>query len=112
MNEQNDNSKSALHDYLTVAIAEDVDLANEYKNILAKNNIPAIATTQRSYSSDVLGIAIMVPESFVEQAQDIIESSQEFDSFLDDAFNDFDEKMSDPDVNFFDDNDNFEDDPY
>jgi hypothetical protein len=90
MNEQ-DNSKSALHDYVTVAIAEDVDLADEYRDLLAKNNIPAATATQKSYSSGVIGIAVMVPESCVEQAQEIIESCQDFDNFLDNAFNDPDD---------------------
>ncbi|MFA6186129.1 MAG: DUF2007 domain-containing protein [Phycisphaerae bacterium] len=90
MNER-DNSKSALHDYVTVAIAEDVDLADEYRDLLAKNNIPAATAPQKSYSSGIIGVAVMVPEACVEQAQEIIESCQDFDNFLDDAFNDPDE---------------------
>jgi len=82
------NSKTVVGDYVTVAIAEDLDLANEYTDILAKSGIPAVAATQRSYSSAILGIAVMVPQKNVEQAQNIIESQQVFDVFLDEAFND------------------------
>ncbi|MDD5134245.1 MAG: hypothetical protein PHP01_02385 [Phycisphaerae bacterium] len=91
MREQNDNSKHAIDDYVAAAIAEDIDMANEYRDILAKNNIPAITTTQKSYSATTIGFAVMVPESCLEEAQEIIESEQVFDSFLDDTFNDPDD---------------------
>jgi hypothetical protein len=107
MSEQSENSKAALHEYVTVAIAEDVDLADEYRDILAKNSIPAVTATQRSYSSVILGVAVMVPESYLEQAQEIIESRQEFDYFLDEAFNDPDELQDEQDPNYFDENDDF-----
>jgi hypothetical protein len=102
MKGKNDNSKSALHDYITVAVAEDIDLANEYRDILAKNDIPAVTAAQRSYSSMTSAIAVMVPENFLEQAQDIIESRQEFDHFIDDAFNDPDSWQDEPDMEYFD----------
>jgi len=97
MNEQ-DNSKSALRDYVTVAIAEDIDLANEYRDILAKSAIPAATATQKSYSSGVIGIAVMVPEAYLEEAQEIIETRQDFDNFLDDAFNDPDDWDYEPEL--------------
>ena len=102
MNEQNDNSKAALQEYVTVAIAEDIDLANEYRDILARNDIPAVTATQKSYSSAVLGVAVMVPENCLEQAQEIIESRQEFDHFINDAFNDPDKLQDEPDSDYFD----------
>jgi hypothetical protein len=83
-----DDQKSALEDYVTVAIAEDVDFANEYRDILIRHNIPAITATQKSYSMAIIGTAVMVPVSLLDQAQKIIESQQDFDSFLNDAFND------------------------
>lgn len=110
MNEQNDKSKSALHDYVTVAVAEDIDLANEYRDILAKNDIPAVTAAQKSYSSGTMGIAVMVPENFLEHAQEIIESRQEFDHFIDDAFNDPDEWQDEPDIDYFNEEDENADD--
>ena len=107
---QNDNSKSALHDYITVAVAEDIDLANEYRDILAKNDIPAVTATQKSYSSAAVGIAVMVPENYLEQAQEIIESRQEFDHFIDDAFNDPDQWQDEPDIDYFDEDKDFDED--
>jgi hypothetical protein len=109
MKEQNDKSNSALKDYVTVAIAEDIDLANEYRDILAKNNIPAATATQRNYASAVLGIAVMVPENFLEQAQEIIESRQEFDHFIDDAFNDEDQWSDEPQQDYLDEDDDLGD---
>lgn len=96
MKERNNKAKSALKDYVTVAIAEDIDLANEYRDILARNNIPAVTATRKNYVSAVLGIAVMVPENFLEQAQDLIESRQEFDHFIDDAFNDEGQWVDEP----------------
>ncbi|MCD4832057.1 MAG: DUF2007 domain-containing protein [Anaerohalosphaeraceae bacterium] len=98
--------RSALAEYITVAIADDMDLAKEYKEILAKNDIPAVTATQRSYSSAIIGIAVMVPENYLEQAQEIIESQQQLDGFLDDAFNDTDD-YSREDNHFDDDDDDF-----
>jgi hypothetical protein len=108
MKGQNDNSKSALHDYVTVAVAEDIDLANEYRDILAKNDIPAVTAAQRSYSSMTAAIAVMVPENFLEQAQEIIKSRQEFDHFIDDAFNDPDSWQDEPDMEYFDENEDLD----
>jgi len=102
MKGQNDNSKSALHDYVTVAVAEDIDLANEYRDVLAKNDIPAVTAAQRSRSAMTSAIAVMVPENFLEQAQEIIEYHQEFDHFIDDAFNDPDSWQDEPDMEYFD----------
>lgn len=111
LNEKRDNEqKSALEDYVTVAIADDVDLANEYRDILAKHNIPAVTATQKSYSASVIGTAVMVPESLLEQAQEIIESQQDFDTFLDGAFNDHDKWNDEPDLLDYDEQNNFNDD--
>lgn len=104
-----DNQKSALDDYVTVAIADDVDLANEYRDILAKNNIPAVTATQKSYSSSILGTAVMVPESLLEEAQEIIESQQDFDNYLDNAFNDPDNWNNDSPIDEHENYGNFND---
>ncbi|MFA5292583.1 MAG: DUF2007 domain-containing protein [Phycisphaerae bacterium] len=106
---RSDDQRTALEDYVTVAIAEDVDLANEYKDILAGHNIPAVIATQKSYSSEVIGTAVMVPENYLEQAQELIESEQSFDNFLDDAFNDHDNWNKEPDFDEFGDSDSFDD---
>lgn len=108
MNKQNNNAKSAMKDYVTVAIAEDIDLANEYRDILAKNDIPAVTATKKNRSSTALAIAVMVPENYLEQAQEVIESCQEFDHFLDGAFNEPDQWADEPDPEYFDEDDNLD----
>ncbi len=105
-----DDQRMALEDYVTIAIAEDIDLANEYRDILVKHDIPAVTATQRSYSSAVLGTAVMVPENYLEQAQEIIESQQNFDNFLDDAFNDPDNWNNEADIDELEDRESFDDD--
>lgn len=108
MNEQNDISKSALKDYVVVAVAEDIDLANEYRDTLAKNNIPAVTAARKNYSSAGLAIAVMVPENYLQQAQEIIESRQEFDHFLDNAFNEPNQWADEQDPDYFDKDEDFE----
>jgi hypothetical protein len=108
MNEQRDRSKSALKDYVTVAVAEDIDLANEYRDILAENDIPAVTAARRSYSSTNSAIAVMVPENYLRQAQEIIESRQEFDHFIDDAFNEPNQWTDESDADWADEDEDFD----
>ncbi len=91
-----------LSAYVTAAIAEDMSLAREYVDILSKSGITAVSATQQGYSSEVIGVAVMVPERSLEQAQEIIESQQQFDIFLDDAFNVSDAERTDFDDDGFD----------
>jgi hypothetical protein len=108
MNEQNDTPKSALKDYVTAAVAEDIDLANEYRDVLAENNIPAVTAARKSYSSAGSAIAVMVPENYLQQAQEIIESRQEFDHFIDDAFNEPQQWADDSDPDFLGEDEGFD----
>ena len=106
-----DNKNTALAEYVTVAIAEDMELAEEYKGVLNNSEIPAVLSTQRGGNSEILGVAVMVPEPSSEAAVTIIESRQAFDDFLDVAFNSNDED----DDNYFDDfeeDDDFGDDDF
>ena len=105
------NKKTDSAEYVTVAIAEDTELAEEYQDVLNCNFIPTVLRTQRGGNSEILGIAITVPEQMTEQATAIIESQQAFDDFLDVAFNGSDEDED----NYFDDfeeEDDFGDDDF
>ena len=93
-----DSKKTALIEYVNVAIAEDVELAREYQDVLNNSDIPAILRTQRASNAEILGVAVMVPEDLCEQAITVIESQQAFDDFLDVAFNN-----EDDDNNYLDD---------
>ena len=101
------DNKTALAEYVTVAIVEDMEFAEEFRDILSRSNIQAVLSTQRDGRSEIMGVAIMVPPQLSERAMAIIESQQALDDFLDIAFNNEDE-----DDDYFDDFDpgEFEDD--
>lgn len=105
--EDRGKNRSAVADYVTVAIAEDMELAKEYADILAKNDIPVSVSTQKSYSEAVIGVAVMVPADHYEHAQEVIESQQMFDSFIDEAFNDSDGSDAEGDNNDYNIEDDF-----
>ena len=100
---ETDSKKTALAEYVNVAIAEDVELAREYQDVLNNSDIPSLLRTQRAGDAEILGVAVMVPEDTCEQAITIIEAQQALDDFLDVAFN----SDGDDDNDYFDD---FEDD--
>ena len=104
-----DNKKTALAEYVTIAIAEDMELAEQYRDVLNNSDIPAVLRTQRNGDSEILGVAVMVPEQSSEPAMTIIESRQAFDDFLNVAFNEEDNN------DYFDDfenDDGFDDDDF
>jgi hypothetical protein len=101
-------SSTLLHEFVTVAFAEDMELSKQYKKMLGDNDIPA-AINDTKESSHAPGIAVMVPEDYLDEAHVLIESQSSNDSFYDLAFNDSlaDEIVSD---DFDEDDDDFYDD--
>lgn len=91
------DNKTALAEYVTVAIVEDMEFAEEFRDVLDKSDIPAVLSTQRDGRSEIMGVAVMVPPQLSERAMTIIESQQALDDFLDVAFNE------DEDEDYFDD---------
>ena len=91
------DNKTALAEYVTVAIVEDMEFAEEFRDVLDKSDIPAVLSTQRDGKSEIIGVAVMVPPRLSESAMTIIESQQALDDFLDVAFNE------DEDDDYFDD---------
>ena len=92
------DNKTTLVEYVTVAIVEDMEFAEEFRDVLDKSDIPAVLSTQRDGKSEIIGVAIMVPPQLSERAMTIIESQQALDDFLDITFNNEDE-----DDDYFDD---------
>jgi len=80
-------SSTALHDFVTVAFAEDMELAKQYKRMLDECDIPA-AISDTNDSSHAPGIAVMVPEDYLDEAHILIESRSSNDSFYDLALSD------------------------
>ena len=87
---QKKNGQVSLKEFVTVAFAEDLDLAKQYKKLLNDNNIPSAIKTQSESSSSFPGIAVMVPEDFLDEAHVLIESEGSYNDFYDMVFHDQD----------------------
>jgi hypothetical protein len=85
-----DSSGTALKSLVTVAFAEDVDLATQYKELLNDNDIPAAIKTRPEPDASYQGIAVMVPEDYLDEAHVLIEDQNSIGDFYDLAFNEDD----------------------
>ena len=104
-------TQTPLQDFVTVAFAEDLDLAKHYKKLLNDSEIPVAIKNQPDNSSGFPGIAVMVPEEYLDEAHVIIESEASHESFYDMAVPNeedinFDEELydDDEDLGVFDEN--------
>src|SRR4030042_222126 len=105
-----ENPKSRIHlpELITVAFAENIEQAKEYETLLAANGIPATIKEQGGESEDTDGIAVMVPEDYLDEAHVVIESQDAYDDFYDFALEDEDEDEGEDESDF--DSELFEDD--
>ena len=85
---KNQESQSNLQDFVVVAFVDDVEQAKEYETLLKANDIPAVINEQYEQSSGTKGIAVMVPEDFLDEAHVVIESQDAYDDFYDFALED------------------------
>ncbi len=81
---------TAVKEMVTVAFAEDKDLARQYKKLLNENDIPAGVRSQHDPALSYQGIAVLVPEEYLDEAHIIIESQSSMGDFYDTAFNEDD----------------------
>ncbi len=98
---KNGKSESNLKDVVIVAVVDEMEQAREYETLLRLNDIPAIVREQVDPAGNRTGIAILVPEDFLDEAHVVIESQDAYDDFYDFAM-DEDEDM-DLDADMFDD---------
>ena len=92
-------SQAKLQELVAVAFTEDAELARDYETLLKNNDIPVVIKEQDESAQDgVKGIAIMVPEDFLDEAHVIIESQDAYDDFYDFALEDEDEDDFDSDL--------------
>ena len=91
-------SQAKLQDFVIVTFAEDLEQAKEREALLRNNDIPAIVRQQDEESPDAKGIAIMVPEEFLDEAHVVIESQDAYDDFYDLALDDEEEADFDSDL--------------
>ncbi len=109
MNRKSKKRSGVVKEYVTVAFAEDIDLARQYEKLLAEHEIPAVVKNQnRSQEEDVSGIAVMVPEEFLDEAYVLISEEASYDDFFDAAFGEPNcDRLEDRDSSFFDDDENY-----
>lgn len=76
---------------MTVAFAEDAELARYYKKLLEENGISAFIRQPESAGSSSPGIAVLVPEEVLDEAHSLIASQAPFEDFFDVFFHGSDE---------------------
>jgi hypothetical protein len=82
---------ATLKEFVTVAFAEDMELAQEYKRLLNEGDIPAAIKTQPDTTGSFPGIAVMVPEDYLDEAHVLIESQGAYSDFYDMVFEEQDD---------------------
>ena len=82
------SGQTSLKEFVTVAYAEDIELAKQYKKMLKADGIPVALKSQGESSGHFPGIAVMVPEEHLDEAHVLIESHSAYDDFYETAFND------------------------
>lgn len=90
--EEKKNCKTVdVKEFVTVAFAEDMDLAKQYQNMLEQNEINVRIKRQAEMAQSGLSdIAIMVPEESLDEAHALISEKLNYDDFFDMAFDDQD----------------------
>ncbi|MHC4489847.1 MAG: putative signal transducing protein [Planctomycetota bacterium] len=99
---KNRKSQTELQDFVVVTFIDDMEQAKEYESLLKTNDIPAVINEQNEQSSGTKGIALMVPEDFLDEAHVVIESQNAYDDFYDFALEE-DETDDDFDSDLFED---------
>lgn len=98
---RNDKSQAKVKDMVVVTVVEDGEQAREYETLLRLNDIPAMVKEQLDAAGANTGMAVMVPEDFLDEAHVVIESQDAYDDFYDFALDEEDE--TDFDADLFDD---------
>ena len=90
--QKKENRKTTeVAEYITVAFAEDMDLAKQYQELLEGNDINVRIKRQPEMAqSGFSDIAIMVPEDFLDEAHALISEKNSCDDFFDMIFEDQD----------------------
>jgi len=92
---KNQSPRTAVKEMVTVAFAEDMDLAKQYKQLLSDNEIPAVIKRQPEMSQNGFSdIAIRVPESLLDEAHALISEQASYDDFFDMMFDHEEDELS------------------
>jgi len=107
MNRKSRKQNAVVKEYVTIAFAEDIELAREYKAMLAEHGIAAVVKSQGQSEEGYSGIAVMVPEEWVDEAYAMVSREASYDDFFDAAFNRHD-SFEEKEASFYEDEeDNF-----
>ncbi|MHC4103819.1 MAG: hypothetical protein ACYSR9_02675 [Planctomycetota bacterium] len=92
-------SQTNLQELVIVAFAGDWEQAKDYETLLKTNDIPVVIKEEdESQEPETKGIAVMVPEDFLDEAHVVIESQDAYDDFYDFALEDEGEGDFDSDL--------------
>ena len=80
---KNQEIQHKLEDMVVVTFTQDLEQAKDYETLLKNNDIPAMIKEQNEQSEESRGIAIMVPEDYLDEAHVVIESQDAYDDFYD-----------------------------
>ena len=96
--EGKENCKTTeVEELVTVAFAEDMELAKQYQELLRNNEISVRIKRQPEMAqSGFSDIAIMVPEDSLDEAHALISEKASYDDFFDVIFDDQDSKQFEP----------------
>jgi hypothetical protein len=95
---KNGESQSNVKDLVVVTVVDDMEQAREYETLLRLNDIAAIIKEQLDPAGNKIGIAILVPEDYLDEAHVVIESQNAYDDFYDFAMDEDDEMDFDADM--------------
>lgn len=90
--------QAKLNEYVVVAFAEDMEEAKNYETLLKTDYIPVMIKEQDEPSASSEGVAVMVPEEFLDEAYVIIEAQDAYDDLYDFALEDENSDDSDRDL--------------
>ena len=103
--------RTPLKEFVTVAFAEDMELAKQYKKLLNEDEIPVAikAPTAAESSEHLPGIAVMVPEDNLDEAHLLIESQGSYGDFYEMVFHENENENENEEMGdeFYDDEDEF-----
>ena len=91
-------SQNKLQELVMVALSDNLEQARDYEALLKSNDIPATIKEADEQSIEAKGIAVMVPEEFLDEAHVVIESQDSYDDFYDFAVEDEDDNDYDSDI--------------
>lgn len=89
--------RSPVGEWVTVAFAEDLDLARHYKKMLEENGIPSVIRQPAASGAASPGIGVLVPEEVLDEAHSLIASQAPFENFFDVFFHGSDRWLDDED---------------